>query len=446
MTSHPKKVTATEIGLPNCYRYSQDGWNIFHLEGSPYNIGKAYGYLITNELGEIKKMLIKTTPIFYGHSWNYFVGKTKEIYGDTIPKEYQEELHGIADGVKLMGGNWDYWDLLTWNCQLSIMDYWWKICQKKTPCQVERCSCLLATGDATMDGGIILAHNTWDVFYHARWCNCIVDLKPEKGHRMLMQTFYGYLTSLTDFFVTDAGIIGSDTTIRSYNLWKLGVPCFVRLRQALQYADDLTSFTKYLIKDNGGDYANTWFLGDIKTNLIMKFDLGVNHHSIKTKTNGYFVGFNETESNKIRNLECDHNSRYNIFNIRTGGGARRVRLKQLMEQHYGEITVEVAKTIIGDNYDVYTGQYGHSHRTIEGRYDLDSEGNSTTGPHFPSGAVDAKIITTELAKDFSFLARWGSSSGIPFKVGKFCQEHPQWGFLEPYLKDLPVKPWTTITG
>ena len=34
-------------------------------------------------------------------------------------------------------------------------------------------------------------------------------------------------------------------------------------------------------------------------------------------------------------------------------GARRVRLTQLMEQHYGEIDLETARQVFSNHYDVY---------------------------------------------------------------------------------------------
>ena len=436
-----KQITASEIGIPNCYKYFRDGWSIIHLEGDPFTRGKGYGYLIANEMAAIRNMLVNTTPIFYGHEWEYFVNKTTEIYGGTIPDEYKRELEGIVIGMSKIGSNWSYAELLAWNCQISIQDYWWRITQLGKCNETERCSSFIATGDATADGKIIMAHNTWDAYYNGQWCNCIVELVPDVGNTILMQTFYGYISSLTDFFTTSAGIIGCDTTIGSFNVWKPGVPCFVRLRNALQYANSLTSFTKYLLKDNGGDYANTWYLGDINTNEIMKFDLGLNYHSIKTKKNGYFIGFNEAETNKIRNLECE---RQNIFNIKSSSGARRVRLRQLLEKYKGELNIKIAQQIISDQYDVFTKKNQPGSRTIEARYDLDNEGSYLRPPNYPHGTVDAKIISSDLASNMSFLARWGSSSGLEFNKDTYCDENPQWGFLREYLKNRPTQPWTII--
>ena len=435
------RITASGVGNPNSYRYHQDGWCIIHLEGTPYERGRAYGYLIINEINDIDKILKETIPIFYGHSWKYFVEKSREIYGTYIIGELKEELEGIVAGLQTVGSNWGFWEVFAWNCQISILDYWWRIDQKGLSNNSEGSSSFIATGSATSNGEIVLAHNTWDNYYRGSSVNCILEIVPPRGNQMIMQTYYGVIVGLTDFFVTSAGIIGSDTTITGFNVWKPGCPCFIRLRLALQYATNLEGFVEILLKDNGGDYANTWYLGDINTNEIMKLDIGYQYHSIKKKVSGYFIGFNESENHQIRNLECKSSS---IFNIKTSGGARRVRLNQLMEEHYGSIDVNSAQKILSDNYDIYTNMWGNNQRSIEARYDMDSDGTLDHPPNCPYGALDGKVVTSNLAKEMSFWARWGSSSGLEFKRDGFCQKNPQWKFLYNYLKDRPTQPWSMI--
>ena len=125
-------------------------------------------------------------------------------------------------------------------------------------------------------------------------------------------------------------------------------------------------------------------------------------------------------------------------------GARRVRLTQLMEEHHGQIDVEVAEQILADHYDVYLQQEDHPcSRTVEGHYELDAfEYWPDRLPYRPQGAVDGKVTDSELAQELGFWARWGSSSGMPFDAGSFLAEHVQWSELDGYLKDRPTQPWT----
>ena len=63
-------------------------------------------------------------------------------------------------------------------------------------------------------------------------------------------------------------------------------------------------------------------------------------------------------------------------------------------------------------------------------------------PYQPAGAVDGKVMDSDLAKKLSFWARWGSSSGMPFDAQAFLSKHTRFSYLEGYLKDRPPQPWT----
>lgn len=49
----------------------------------------------------------------------------------------------------------------------------------------------IATGSATADGRIVLGHNTW-FGYPIADANVVLDVRPTRGHRILMQTFPGW--------------------------------------------------------------------------------------------------------------------------------------------------------------------------------------------------------------------------------------------------------------
>jgi hypothetical protein len=51
-------------------------------------------------------------------------------------------------------------------------------------------------------------------------------------------------------------------------------------------------------------------------------------------------------------------------------------------------------------------------------------------------------MDSDMAKDLSFVARWGNSSGMPFDAAAYFTAHPQWNYLEGYVRDRPTQPWT----
>ena len=66
-------------------------------------------------------------------------------------------------------------------------------------------------------------------------------------------------------------------------------------------------------------------------------------------------------------------------------------------------------------------------------------------PYAPHGAVDGIVCDTNLAKNMSFIGRFGNSCGIPFIAKEFFKQHRQYEKFEPYIKDRPSQPWTEFT-
>jgi hypothetical protein len=117
----------------------------------------------------------------------------------------------------------------------------------------------------------------------------------------------------------------------------------------MQYGNTLDEYCEFLLKENSGDYANSWLFGDTNTNEILRIELGLKYHNIERTKNGYFIGFNSVYDERIRNLEVQNSG---FYDIRRHQGARLVRLGDLMDEYKGRINIEVAKKIISDHYDV----------------------------------------------------------------------------------------------
>ncbi len=72
----------------------------------------------------------------------------------------------------------------------------------------EHCSAFIATGSWTGDGQVVMARNSWTWFDQGQYYNVVTDLEPAAGHRILMQSAPGFIDSATDYFTTDAGLMG----------------------------------------------------------------------------------------------------------------------------------------------------------------------------------------------------------------------------------------------
>lgn len=183
------------------------------------------------------------------------------------------------------------------------------------------------------DGGIVLGQNTWFGFPMAT-ANVVIDIQPKHGHRILMQTYAGWIHSGTDFFIADAGLVGSETTLGVLSGFEeKGVPEFARFRRATQDANSIDEWCAIMREGNNGGYANAWLLGDIRTGEIARLELGLQNVGFERKRDDYFSGSNIAESLEILRLESDDNDR----DIRSDSVARRVRWKRLMKALAGEI-------------------------------------------------------------------------------------------------------------
>ena len=90
-------------GWKRAYRFQQGGWTYVHLEGSPSDIGFQHGYLLAPEIADA----LEVVKLFDTHEtqrdWEFFRKTAREMLWPHIDAEYQQELQGIADGVKAHG-------------------------------------------------------------------------------------------------------------------------------------------------------------------------------------------------------------------------------------------------------------------------------------------------------------------------------------------------------
>ena len=330
----------------------------------------------------------------------------------------------------------------------------------------DRCSAFMAVGNTYTAGGeIVCAHITFDNYMMGQFDNIILYIdtststtSKKPSYNILMQTFAGGIFSSTDFFVTSANIVGTETTIGGFHAFELHAPTCVRCRKAMQYSGTLDDYITHLRKDNSGDYANTWYIGHTKSKdpetgktrpEIMRIELGLKYVNVEKKTDGYFIGFNACYDARIRNLECSNDG---FFDIRRHSGARRVTINEKIKEHTeGEkrISVAEAQLIISDHYDLYLGKDNPCSRSICAHYDLDKREymsqENRPKPYQPKGAVDAKIGTSSMCDNMQFMARWGNACGTDFKKDDFCDLRREWEYQRPFLEDRLKQPWVVCS-
>ena len=434
---------AQKAWVAKAEKHQKKGWIYLHVEGPPRQRGFQHGYLLAEEIAETLSTCRKVWAHTSGMDWAYLVAKSKAMYTPKVDREDLAEIDGIVEGMAAAGISTSRDEIIAYNGSIDLFDYWWPEVKKKLDSDSpnrpkQSCSSFVAVGSMTADHGVVLGHNTMFGYVQSD-ANVVLDLVPETGHRILMQTQPGWVHSGTDFFVTDAGLVGSETTIGGFHGFdEKGIPEFVRMRRATQDASSIEQWCEIMKKGNNGGYANAWLLGDVRRNEIARLELGLKHVGFEKKTDGYFIGSNVAEDIPLLRLETDAQD----LDIRNSSVARRVRWKRLMREHRGKIDLDLAKKFEADHYDTYLEKDDHPDaRTLCGHFELDPQSSGKGTPYSPGGTFDSKVVDSRMARDMSFAGRWGSACGMPFDAEKFLAAHPQFDWLEGSLKSRESQPW-----
>jgi Phospholipase B len=454
-----KPVTAppSDSRLEKAYRFQQGGWTYVHLEGSPSAIGFQHGYLLAAEIADA----LEAIKLFDTHQtqrdWEFFRKTAREMLWPHIDAEYQQELQGIADGVKAHGVNLngvelDVYDIVALNAFEEVPDYYvpWLNKREKSAKAPKlaapgNCSAFIATGAYTKDHQIVIAHNNWTSYLAGERWVIVFDILPQHGQRILMDGFPGVITSDDDFGVNAAGIMITETTITQFEGWDPnGKPEFMRSRKALQYAQSIDDYVRIIKEGNNGGYANDWLIGDRKTGEIAYLELGLKNTPLWRTKDGYFVSSNFPRDSKLIHEET---SGFDPNDGSSSMNARHARAEELMKQEKGKIDVATAQEFLSDHADSFESDKPQAdERSLCGHVDASSRGVKEWdwAPFNPGGAVQGKATDSKMAAEMSFVARAGHPCGADFLAADFLERHPEFSWQKPLLRDMKAGPWTTF--
>jgi hypothetical protein len=440
--------TGTDGRLTGGFRKpTEAGWIYLHLEGPPSAIGFQHGYLLSREIEDSKAAIELSTTHAVKHSWSELRAVASHLFVPKLSDEYKDELRGIGEGLRAKGSKLDLIDLVTMNAYMEFPYYYdaaKRLEAKGVPVShaPEHCSAFIATGSYTKDGRIVIGHNNWsDYLTGSRW-NVIFDVVPTSGHRFLMDGMPGLIHSGDDFGINESGIMITETTIGSFiGFREAGTPEFLRARRAMQYADSIDDFARIMKEDNNGAYANTWLVGDRKTNEIARLELGLKHVTLDRSSSGYFVGSNFPINPKLLAEETE----FPANDPNTPNEVRHRRWEQLMAENKGRIDVELGKKFETDHYDMITKEIDPNERTLCGHIDKSSRGlKSWQDPYGPAGVAEVKVADSAMAEKLSFAASMGHPCGVEFKAADFLKAHKEYAWQKSRLEDIKVNPWIVV--
>jgi hypothetical protein len=446
------QVQKTEISsdprLQKAYRFQKGGWTYVHLEGSPSAIGFQHGYLLAPEIADAFAAIKLYDTHQSQHDWEFFRKAAREMLWPHIDAEYQQELQGISDGVKAHGVDLDVYDIVALNAFEEVPDYYipWLNKQQKSAKNAKltapgNCSAFIATGSYTKDHQIVVAHNNWTSYLAGERWVVIFDIVPQHGNRILMDGFPGVITSDDDFGINSAGIMITETTITQFEGWDPnGKPEFMRSRKALQYAGSIDDYVRIIKEGNNGGYANDWLIGDRNTGEVAYLELGLKNTPLWRTKDGYFVSSNFARDPKVLREETT----FDPDDASSSPNARHIRADELVQQAKGKIDVKLAEQFLSDHFDSFEKKQQPDERSLCGHVDASPRGVKEWAwdANNPGGAVQGKATDSKMAANMSFVARAGHPCGADFLAQDFLEQHPEYSWQKPLLRDMKAGPWT----
>ncbi|WLT30339.1 C45 family autoproteolytic acyltransferase/hydolase [Geothrix sp. PMB-07] len=278
------------------FRYEMGGWTFLHIEGAPYARGRQHGELMADEIVRyITKLGVQKNAADPVRGWADQRQMADALFFRKYDVEFLEEMKGIADGAVKAGASFkgrpvDLLDIVTLNSAVDMSSLQEGLTHAPNPLtgrtfmsgddemekggKGDHCSSFVATKGATKSGRFILTQMfMWNGYTGTEW-NVMLDIVPEKGHRLVLQTFAGGIHSGTDWYLNASGLVMGETTVGQTPFNADGTPQSNRIRKAAQYAANIDEAAAILFKQNNGLYTNDWTMADTKTDEGACFLLG----------------------------------------------------------------------------------------------------------------------------------------------------------------------------
>ena len=388
------------------FRFEEQGWTYLHIEGSAYERGFQHGALLARELKNfITKLATSRNRDNPAAGWRDLRSQVDLLFLRKYETEFMEEMQGIADGAKKEGATLfdrpvELLDIVTINSYIDL-SYAWDAVQNTPhqlsgqrfkapeidmdlPERLHKCSSFLATASATADQRIVFGQLfMWNGYMGTEW-DVFIDLVPEKGERLVYETYPGGIHSGADFYINQAGIMIGETTVGQTPWNPDGTPQSNRIRLAAQYARSIDDVVKLLWNRNNGMYTNDWLIADCKNDEIAIYCLGTHAAKLWRSTKREFYdgqidwywSDNNAKSMDIRK-EYIVNSDNAPFDLSFRPWDRDLAFHKFYQQNRGRIDARIGMELIGSS--------------------------PTNRPH----ACDGKITTSEMAEKMMFMAHYG---------------------------------------
>ncbi|MBP1771741.1 MAG: hypothetical protein H6P99_904 [Holophagaceae bacterium] len=403
------------------FRYEMGGWTFLHIEGAPYVRGRQHGELMADEIVRyMTKLGVQKNAADPVRGWADQRQTADALFFRKYDVEFLEEMKGIADGAvkagaKFKGRDIDLLDIVTLNSAVDMSSLQDGLAHAPNPLtgrtfmtgddevaqggKGDHCSSFVATKGATKSGRFLFTQMfMWNGYTGTEW-NVMLDIVPEKGHRLVMQTFAGGIHSGTDWYLNATGLVMGETTVGQTPFNADGTPQSNRIRKAAQYATSIDEAAAILFKQNNGLYTNDWTMADAKTDEGACFLLGTEKTRMwRTGTKGKPA---DTPGNHKDFIWANNNNRDLDVRSEYGANPENAPADLAFNTWNRDIAFqEVFKTYGRTGFDI----------------DIATRVMATSPINRPH-ACDAKLTSAEMAEKLVFIAHQGKTTQREKLVG-----------------------------
>ncbi|MDD2837283.1 MAG: C45 family autoproteolytic acyltransferase/hydrolase [Methanothrix sp.] len=454
--------------LNKAYFKEQKGIKILHLKGSPYEMGYQHGHLLAAKIELMVKRTLLATAAYAAQQTGSDLERAEEMIcigqqkaEPFIPREFKDEMRGIADGAKDAGADVTMQDILLWNtnydqwCIYAHPHYWQ--CDGKSnthgktnskanspiPVTSGGCSSFCAWDEwAGGDGKLIFGKNEDNFNMPEQLDNrMMVIADPDEGFGHAFMTYPGMIG--LDGGLNEDGLemMTQLNSMQDESMQGCGIAIFTRY--LLTHAGTVDDAIK-IFRDTPRAAGIAYHVADAKSKEAAVVETSSKMVSVRYpmenvkalwQTNhsncypgwmgysGYNMVADQVKVNALKDIstiENWQNSLKDPYNFYVQAPSRFERYGQLIHQYYGRINVENAIKILSDCYDPYTRMV----RPI----------------NFPSWTNNILCTICALYPDFAYQAKE--------PVGKFKAHianmwsliaYPETGDLWLAIKDFPAQ-------
>ncbi len=375
---------------------SQEGVNILKMKGSPYEMGYQHGYLLAEKIGIMITTTLQATIAYISLATGNDLKTAEEWFNKGqsdaepyLPDEFKQEMEGIHDGCNDAGISVTLQQILLWNtnydqwCIYSHPHYWHPyegtgIRPLANNIQgAGGCSSFSAWNSATGgDGKLIFCKDEDNFNMPGQLENRTMFVAdPDNGYGHVFFSYPGMIGLDGGFNNAGFEMMTQLNSMKDETMEGCGIAIFTRLLlthvNTVEGAIDV--FNKYPrcagiayhVADAINKKAAVVETSATKVAVRHPF-IGENFLYQANNSNCYpgwmgYDGYNMVDDQKLVNeltdvssIDAWQKSLHDPENKYVQAPSRVERYGQLLNIHYGNITVDIAQEIMSDRYDPYT--------------------------------------------------------------------------------------------